>query len=81
VSDTERRFGEKAWDIALKIIAVLLMAISGHLFYRLDQQDDRLRTLETKAAVIDTEKNTIMVTLGEIKADLREIKAQIKKGP
>jgi hypothetical protein len=81
VSDTERRWGDKAWDVGMRVIGVLAVAVSGFFYSQISDSQKRIQQLEVKAAVVDEAKNAILVTLGEIKADIREIKAQIKKGP
>jgi hypothetical protein len=81
VPDTERRWGDKAWDVGMRVIGVLAIAVSGFFYSQITDTQKRIQQLEVKAAVVDEAKNAILVTLGEIKADIREIKAQIKKGP
>jgi hypothetical protein len=81
VSDTERRWGDKAWDVGMRVIGVLAIAVSGFFYSQINDTQKRIQQLEVKAAVVDEAKNAILVTLGEIKADIREIKTQMKKGP
>ncbi len=81
MSETERRWGDKAWDVGMRVIGVLAVAVSGFFYSQISDSQKRIQQLEVKAAVVDEAKNAILVTLGEIKADIREIKAQIKKGP
>jgi len=58
-------------------MGVLLAAISAYFFARLNDAEKRVQTLEIRAAVIDSEKATIIATLSEIKADVKAIKTKV----
>lgn len=81
MSETEKRWSDRAWDVGLRIIGILAIAVSGFFYSQITDLGKRCQQLEVKAAVVDEAKNSILVTLGEIKADIREIKTQVKKGP
>lgn len=77
MSEETRRWGDRAWDVALKVIGVLVLACCTYFFVRLNQAETKIQQLEVRAAVNDTEKAQMFVTLGEIKADVKAIKAKV----
>lgn len=79
MSDTERRWSDRAWDVGLRVLGVLLLAVSSYFFVRQNSLEAKVQALEIKAAVVDTEKATINQTLGEIKADIKEIKEKVSR--
>lgn len=78
MSDTERRWADRAWDVGVRVMGVLLMAISCFFYARQNDMEKEVQALKIKVAVVDTEKNTIMINLGEIKSDIRDIKDKMK---
>jgi hypothetical protein len=72
-----RRWGDRAWDIAIRVMGVALLAICGYFFSRLSDAEAKIHGLEVKAAVNDSEKAQILMTLGEIKTDVKAIKAKV----
>ena len=77
---TDKRWSDRAWEIGLRVIGILAIGVGGFFFSRITSLEERTRQLEVKAAVMDEAKNTIMINLGEIKADIRDIKTELKKG-
>lgn len=77
MSEETRRWGDRAWDVAMKVVGVLLMVVCSYFFVRLGQAETKIQHLEVRAAVNDTEKTQMFVTLGEIKADVKSIKAKV----
>ena len=72
-----RRWSDKAWDVALKIIGVLLCVVSGWFYTRLAATEAKLQSLEIRAAVTDSEKATILSRLAEIQVDVKAIKNKV----
>lgn len=77
LAEETRRWGDRAWDVVIRAIGVMLLAVSGYFFTRLSDTEKKIQQLEIKAAVTDTEKAQILVTLGEIKADVKAIKLKV----
>ena len=76
--DTDvRRWSDRAWDVALKIIGVLLCVVSGWFYTRLSAAEGKLQSLEIRAAVTDSEKATILSRLAEIQVDVKAIKNKV----
>lgn len=75
--EVQRRWGDRAWDVGLRVIGVILMAVCGYFFTRLSETEKKIQQLEVRAAVTDTEKAQILMTLGEIKTDVKAIKAKV----
>lgn len=75
--DETRRWGDRAWDVVIRAMGVLLLCVSGYFFTRLTDTEKKIQNLEIKAAVTDTEKAQILMTLGEIKADVKAIKMKV----
>ena len=72
-----RRWGDRAWDVWMRVIGVLLIGISGYGFSRIADAEKKIQSLEVNAAVTNTEKAQILMTLGEIRSDVRAIKAKV----
>lgn len=77
LADDTRRWADRAWDVGIRVIGVMLMAICSYFFIRLGDTEKKIQNLEVKAAVTDTEKAQILMTLGEIKGDVKEIKKKV----
>lgn len=77
VGGETRRWGDRAWDIGLRVIGVLLLAICGYIFSRMAATEAKVQTLEIKSAVNDYEKANISSKLNEIQADIKQIKTKV----
>lgn len=77
MAEEGRRWGDRAWDVGVRVIGVLLICISSYFFIRLNETEKKIQSLEVKAAVTDTEKAQILMTLGEIKSDVKAIKSKV----
>lgn len=77
MSETDKRWGDRAWDAAQKFIAISLCALCGHFYSRITTNEERIRTLEVKAAVSEESKSNIMTTLGEIKGQISALSGKL----
>ena len=77
MAEETRRWGDRAWDVGLRVIGVLLLAVSAYGFSRRADAEKKIQSLEVNAAVTNTEKAQILMTLGEIRSDVRAIKAKV----
>lgn len=77
MADDTRRWADRAWDVGIRVIGVLLIGSCSYVFVRLGETEKKIQQLEIKAAVTDTEKAQILMTLGEIKSDVKEIKKKV----
>ncbi len=77
VPEDSRRWADRAWDVGIRVIGVLLLCISSYFFVRLNDTEKKIQCLEVKQAVTDTEKAQILMTLGEIKSDVKAIKSKV----
>lgn len=77
MAEDVRRWGDRAWDVSLRVIGVLLIAVSAYGFSRISDMEKKVQSLEVNAAVTNTEKAQILMTLGEIRADVRAIKVKV----
>lgn len=77
MAEDARRWADRAWDVGIRVIGVLLLCISSYFFVRLNDTEKKIQCLEVKQAVTDTEKAQILMTLGEIKSDVKAIKSKV----
>ena len=77
MAEDTRRWGDRAWDVGLRVIGILLIAICTYFFSRLNEADKKIQALEVSNAVTNTEKAQILMTLGEIKSDVKAIKLKV----
>lgn len=71
------RWGDRAWDVALRVLGVTLVGVCAFLTSRIISNEERIRGLEVRAAVIDEYRNNQARVLSEIQADVRAIKAKV----
>jgi hypothetical protein len=77
MAEETRRWGDRAWDVVIRGLGIILLAVSGYFFSRLSDTEKKIQQLEVNAAVTNTEKAQILMTLGEIKADVKSIKQKV----
>ena len=77
MAEEVRRWGDRAWDVVIRGLGVILLAVSGYFFSRLSDTEKKIQQLEVNAAVTNTEKAQILMTLGEIKSDVKAIKMKV----
>lgn len=79
--DTDRkdtqRWGDRAWDVALRVLGVTLVGVCAFLTSRILSNEERIRALEVRAAVVDEARSNQSKILSEIQTDVKAIKAKV----